>query len=68
MIHSFQESRRAAWNRIWDGFAGWPIVGYPCPQKSLVENRMVLIGTPLQPTQLRETDTIQYPFYFKRLY
>ena len=38
------------------------IPGYHCPQKSLAENRNVLIATPLQPTQLRETDTIHYPF------
>jgi hypothetical protein len=44
------------------------IPGYHCPQKSLAENRIVFDATPLQPTQLRETDTIQYPFYFKRLY
>jgi hypothetical protein len=68
MIHSFFKKAGGL-----HGIASWTglslaIPGDHCPQKSLAENRNVLIATPLQPTQLRETDTIKYLSYFKRLY
>jgi hypothetical protein len=67
MIHSFSRKPAGCMESPLVRACRLAIPGYHCPQKSLAENRIV-IATPLQPTQIRETDTIQYPFYFKRLY